>query len=191
MASHGVSYDDIDTRVIVAEGLGDVLTLQGVYAEARTELELARSLVTERSHAAALEGKLGALAFKQGDIATAKAHLEGAVTSLGRRIPRSQPMLALSLAWQLLVQAVHTLLPFVFVGRRNPRGHDDDFLAMRLYSRLAYLYWFHSGRLPCAWAHFRGLNLAERYRPSAELGQAYSEHAPVMTMLPWFRRGIR
>jgi PAS domain-containing protein len=35
------------------------------------------------------------------------------------------------------------------------------------------------------------MNLAERYPPSAELGQAWSEHAPVMTMLPWYRRGIR
>ena len=34
------------------------------------------------------------------------------------------------------------------------------------------------------------MNLAERYPPSAELAQAYSEHAPVMTMAPWFGRGI-
>ena len=51
-------------------------------------------------------------------------------------------------------------------------GREADFLAMRLYSRLAYLYWFHSGKVACAWAHLRGMNLAERYQPSAELGQA-------------------
>jgi diguanylate cyclase (GGDEF)-like protein/PAS domain S-box-containing protein len=34
------------------------------------------------------------------------------------------------------------------------------------------------------------MNLAERYPTSAELAQAYSEHAPVTTMIPWFRRGI-
>ncbi|MDQ3149675.1 MAG: diguanylate cyclase, partial [Chloroflexota bacterium] len=62
---------------------------------------------------------------------------------------------------------------------------------MRLYSRLAYVYWFHSGKVPCAWSHLRGMNLAERYPPSSELGQAYSEHAPVTTMLPMFGRGLR
>jgi len=35
------------------------------------------------------------------------------------------------------------------------------------------------------------MNLAERYPPSSELGQAYSEHAPVTTMLPMFGRGLR
>ena len=63
-------------------------------------------------------------------------------------------------------------------------------LAIRIYSRLAYVYWFNSGRVPCGWAHLREMNLAERYPPSAELAQAYSEHAPVTTMIPWFRRGI-
>jgi signal transduction histidine kinase len=34
------------------------------------------------------------------------------------------------------------------------------------------------------------MNLAERYPPTPELAQAWSEHAPVMTMVPFFRRGI-
>ena len=62
---------------------------------------------------------------------------------------------------------------------------------MRLYSRLAYLYWFHSGKVDCAWAHLREMNLAERYPASAELGQAWSEHAPCITMVPWYSRGVR
>ena len=191
MAGRAASAEDLDTRIGITEGLGDVLTLQGVYAEAETRLAEARSLVSDQSHAAALDGKLGALAFKQGDIPTAKRHLEGALARLGRRIPRRPPVLLARLVWELLVQAMHSLLPWLSVGRRSPERHEDDFLAMRLYSRLAYLYWFHSGKISCAWAHLRGLNLAERYPPSAELGQAYSEHAPVMTMLPWYRRGIR
>jgi PAS domain S-box-containing protein len=191
MAERGCGIGDVATRVVVAEGLGDVLTLQGVYAEAERQLAQARALVHEPAHAAALEGKLGALAFKQGDIATAKRHLEGALNGLGRRIPRRQPILAIALIWELLVQAAHTIAPRLCVGRRPADGHEVDFLAMRLYSRLTYLYWFHSGKIPCAWSHLRELNLAERYPPSAELGQACSEHAPVMTMLPWYARGIR
>jgi signal transduction histidine kinase len=95
------------------------------------------------------------------------------------------------LIWELLVQTAHTVAPRLLVGRRDPAGREDTFLAMRLYSRVAYLYWFHSGKVSCAWAHLRGLNLAERYRPTPELAQAYSEHAPVMTMVPWYARGIR
>ena len=100
-------------------------------------------------------------------------------------------MVIARLLWEILVQAAHSLLPRLTTGRRSPEGRDEDFLAMRIYSRLAYVYWFSSGKFMCAWSHFRGLNLAERYPPSAELGQACSEHAPVMTMLPWYERSLR
>jgi tetratricopeptide (TPR) repeat protein len=39
------------------------------------------------------------------------------------------------------------------------------------------------------WTHLRGMNLAERYPPTLELAQAYSEHAPAMTLIPYFGRG--
>jgi PAS domain S-box-containing protein len=191
IAGRGVTEDDAATRVVVAEGLGDVLTLQGVYSEAEEQYVLARSLVQERAAAASIDAKLGALAFKQADIATARQHLEGALERLGRRIPRSTPAQVLFLLWEAMVQAAHSIAPKLLLGRRSPAGREVDFLAMRIYSRLAYLYWFYSGRTTCAWTHLRGLNLAERYPPSPELAQAYSEHAPVMTMLPWFSRGLR
>lgn len=190
IAERAVEFADLPTRIRVAEGLGDVLTLQGRYGEAQPHLHLARGLVAGAAHAASLEGKLGDLAFKQGDIPTAKRHLEGAVAGLGRPVPRWTVVLLIRLLWELAVQATHTLLPRLTTGRRSPEGRELDFLTMRLYSRLAYLYWFHSGKVPCAWVHLRGMNLAERYPPSAELGQAYSEHAPVMTMLPWYGRGV-
>ncbi|MFN2562688.1 MAG: AAA family ATPase [Jatrophihabitans sp.] len=190
MAREAVDPTDTELHRELAEGLGDVLMLQGSYGAARDELMAARALVHDRSPAAALDGKLGALAFKQGDIPTARHRLEGALALLRRRVPGRMALLP-CLMWELFVQTVHSLFPRVATGRRNPDGRDDDFLAMRLYSRLAYLYWFHSGKVSCAWSHLRGMNLAERYPPSPELGQAWSEHAPVMTMLPWYRRGVR
>jgi PAS domain S-box-containing protein len=188
MAERAVPADDLATRLIIAEGLGDVLTLQGVYAQAQTQLLLARSMVDDVAHAAALETKLGALAFKTGDIVGAKAHLEGALARLGRRVPQHNVVFLVRVVWEALVQVVHTVLPRLAVGRRKDAA-ETELLAMRIYSRLAYLYWFHSGRIACAWTHLRGLNLAERYGPSAELGQAYSEHGPVMTTLPLYARG--
>nr|MDQ3577782.1 AAA family ATPase [Actinomycetota bacterium] len=182
---------DLATRIQIAEGLGDVLTLQGVYGDAEAQLAAARELVDDAVSAASLDGKLGELAFKQGDVPTARHHLEGSLARLGRPIPRSRPVLLARLLWELVVQMAHSLLPPVAVRKRIAEGREADFLAMRLYSRLAYVYWFHSGKVPCAWSHLRGMNLAERYPPSSELGQAYSEHAPVTTMLPMFGRGLR
>ncbi len=191
MAERGVSPEDRATRVVIAEGLGDVLDLKGAYDEAEEYLTTAERLVTDRVHRAEVEGKLGALAFKRGDIPTARRHLEGAMARLGRPVPRRFAWLLVRLVWELGVQVSHTMVPRAFTGRRDPVGREEDFLSMRLHSRLAYLYWFYSGKVTCAWAHLRGLNLAERYPSSAELGQAYSEHAPVATMVPMFRRSLK
>ncbi len=178
------------TWAAVAEGLGDVLTLQGAYEEATAQLEAAMALATTDFARASLAGKLGDVAFRRGDQRQARAHLERAVRQLDRRLPRRSAAYLPALFVEVFVQVAHTLLPRLFVGRRSREGADREFLVIRLYSRLAYVYWFSAGKVPCAWAHLREMNLAERYPPSPELAQAYSEHAPVMTMAPWFSRGI-
>ena len=178
------------TRAAVAEGLGDVLTLQGSYEEATAHLEAAMALADTDFTRAILGGKLGDVAFRRGDQRLAREHLERAVRQLNRRLPRRSPALVLALLVEVVVQVAHTLLPRLFLARRPREGADREFLAIRLYSRLAYVYWFSAGKVPCAWVHLREMNLAERYPPSPELAQAYSEHAPVMTMAPWFGRGI-
>jgi len=177
------------TRKRIAEGLGDVLVLQGLYAEAVTRLEEALTLTTDRVARVALEGKLGDLAFKRGDPLAARNRLEGALRHLGRWVPRVTFAFLVALLWEVVVQAAHTLVPRMCHRRRIENG-EEDLLAVRLYSRLAYVYWFHSGKITCGWAHLREMNLAERYPPTSALAQAYSEHAPVTTMVPWFRRGM-
>src|SRR5690606_21750462 len=135
----GVADVDLESRVVIAEGLGDVLALQGAYDEAELHLTTAEQLVTDRVHRAEVEGKLGALAFKRGDIPTARRHLEGAMARLGRPVPQVFVWLLLRLVWELGVQLAHTAVPRL-TGRRDPHGREEDFLAMRLHSRLAYLY---------------------------------------------------
>jgi tetratricopeptide (TPR) repeat protein len=175
---------------MIAEGLGDVLTLQGDYAEAIEQLERAHLLTADPMDRAGIEAKLGNIAFKRGDQVMAGQYLEGALRDLGRWVPRHAASVVLATLAEILVQFLHTLLPRFFVGRRSTEGSEREFAAIRMYSRLTYVYWFSAGKFPCAWAHLRELNLAERYPSSPELAQAYSTHAPVMTMIPWFRRGL-
>ncbi|MEY2426127.1 MAG: hypothetical protein QOI61_1699, partial [Actinomycetota bacterium] len=175
----------------VAEALGDVLNLQGSYDEATEQLQAALENATTTDRRAELLGKLGEVAFKRGDQRLARAHLEAAISALGRRLPKHSVSLLLALVIEVVVQAAHTIAPRLFLHRRKREGADREFLAIRLYSRVAYCYWFNAGKIACAWAHLREMNLAERYPPSAELAQAYSEHAPALTMVPWFKRGLR
>ena len=189
MAERAVPEADTATQVRVAEGLGDVLTLRGDYAEAVRKFQHALSIAPDPVAQAALEGRLGDVAFKCGDMGTARSSLESAIRHLDFRVPRTRVGLGFALLWETIVQIAHTILPSRFLGRRSLDGAGRELLAMRLYSRLAYLHWFHSGLVRCGWAHLREMNLAERYPPTPELAQAYSEHGPVMTMIPWFGRG--
>jgi diguanylate cyclase (GGDEF)-like protein len=174
----------------IAEGLGDVAMLRGRYDEAGRHFAAARHLCDSDLLAAAIEGKLGELAFKRGDVRNSSELQVRALRLLGQRVPRRTIGFLVMLVWQLLVQVAHCIAPRLFVGRGTPEGADRERLVMRLHSELAHAYWFSSGLVPCAWSHLRGMNLAERYRPTPELAQAYSEHAPATTMVPWCSRGI-
>jgi len=174
----------------IAESLGDVAMLSGRYDEAREHFTAARERCDSDELAAGMEGKLGELAFKRGDVRESSERLVRALRLLSQPVPRSSIGFLVMLVGQALVQTAHSLLPGRFVGRRPAEGIERERLIMRLHSELAHVYWFTVGLVPCAWTHLRGLNLAERYAPTPELAQAYSEHAPVTTMVPWCTRGI-
>ena len=191
MAEPAVPQADAATQVRVAEGLGDVLTLRGDYSEASLKFQHALTMAPDPVAQAALEGKLGDVAFKCGDLGRARSSLENAIRHLNFPVPRTRLGLAVALLWETIVQIGHTIVPARFLGRRSLDDADSQLLAMRLYSRLAYMHWFHSGLVRCAWAHLREMNLAERYPPTPEMAQAYSEQGPVMSMIPWFGRGSK
>jgi tetratricopeptide (TPR) repeat protein len=191
IAARGVPDADHATRITVAEELGEVLMLRGSYEESGQWLGEARSLARTSDRAATIQGKIGELAFKRGDVQTAAVATERALRMIGRRVPRRTGVLLPLLVKELLVQALHSLFPSFLVGRRPLEEGAADLLASRFHSRLGYAWWFERGKIATLWTHFRSLNLAERYPPTPELAQAYSEHAPAMMLIPWHRRGIR
>lgn len=181
---------DRTTRYRIAEGLGDVLMLRGRYAEAAAQTESARELAEGEFAKAQIGGKLGELAFKRGDVKTAMEAIERALEVLGEKVPRWTVGFFLRLPFGAFAQFLHTLFPALFVARRSLESAEKQLLIVRLFNRLTYAYWFKRGKIPCLWAHLRGMNLAERYPPTLELAQAYSIHAPVMSLVAYFSRGI-
>ena len=191
IAARGATDADPATRLRVAEELGSLLMLRGSYDGSARWLGEARSLVPPGAHAAEIEGKIGELAFKRGDVRTAADSVERALRMIGRRVPRRRVVLLPLLGGELVVQMLHSLLPAVFVGRRSVDRGATDLLASRFHGRLGYAWWFERGKIATLWTHLRSMNLAERYPPTAELARAYSEHAPAMMLIPWHRRGVR
>ncbi|NMO22281.1 AAA family ATPase [Pyxidicoccus fallax] len=188
IAERGAPGADAGTRFRIASGLGNVLMLRGRYEESRQQLERAQSLARDKPEQARILGQLGELAFKRGDFGQANTYLEQSLKLLGRWVPPRGLLTGASSIWEILSQAGHTLAPRVFLARRPLERGEKDMLAVQLYSRLAYGYWYRRGRMAVLWAHLRDLNLAERYPPTPELAQAYSAHSPALTTLPWFSR---
>jgi eukaryotic-like serine/threonine-protein kinase len=190
IAERGAEKADYSTRYRVAESLGDVLMLRGRYPDAAIRFKAAMALTTDTLTQAQVEGKLAELSFKYGDMKTATETTERALRMLGNRVPCWSGTIFCSLCREAIVQALHTLLPTWFLARKSLEGAEKQRLTVRLHNRLAYCYWFGKGKIPCLWSHLRGMNLAEAYPPTPELGQAYSIHAPVMGLVAYFNRGI-
>lgn len=180
---------DTATRFRVAEGLGDVLMLRGQYLGATENLEAASLLTEGDTELARIQGKLGEVAFKQGDMEAAIAGLEQALRLLGEWTPQHKLTVGVSLVKEAFVQTLHSLFPGR-IARRTRTATETELTIIRLFNKLAYANWFVRGAVPCLRAHLRELNIAERYAPTLELAQACSTHAPAMSLLPWFSRAI-
>ena len=190
IAERGATLADREVRYRIAAGHGEVKMLRGDYSGAATMLGRAAQFADGKLARAQNTLKLGELAFKRGEMESATESFEQALRQLGRYVPRSLFVIVLLLAWEALVQGLHTLLPSLLVARRKRPPTDVELLCFRIFSRLAHGYWFIHGKAHVLWAHVRGMNLAERYAPTLELAQSYSEHAPAMSLVPWFGRGI-
>jgi len=191
IAERGAQHADGAARYLVCECLGDVLMLRGRYPDAASRFEAALALTSERFKRAEIEGKLGELAFKQGDIGQAIKSHEDALETLGRKVPKSSLNLHLQLLREVFVQVLHTIMPGWYLARKSLDNAEKELLIVRLDNRLSYAYFFGVGKTRCLWVQFRGMNLAECYPSTRELARAYCVHTPVMSLLGYFDRGIR
>lgn len=191
IAANGSASSDDPVRFRVAEGLGEVLLTRGRYDEALDQLQTARSLAHGHVPSARVDGKLGFVAFKKGDMPGAQAHFEDGLRELGNPTPSNNVTQTMALLKEGLTQIFHTYFPSRFRGRRRPDTEQSqmDLLRARLYDGLGYPYWFKKGPVPTLWTHLRHMNLAERYPPTQELGRAYAMHGVMMTAIPLAQRG--
>jgi two-component system sensor kinase len=190
IAERGAAARDRATRYRVVDALGDVLMLRGRYEEAGQKFRQAVELAEGDVDKAEIEGKLGELAFKQGDMKGATAANERALQMLGKRIPHGRRAFLLQFLVEGFIQVLHTLLPRAFLAKKSLVGAEKALLAAHLDIRLAYAYWFAGGRIPCLWAHLRSMNRLERYPLTTDLAYAYASHAAGMSLIGLFQRGL-
>lgn len=189
IANRGSQAANQAVKYRIAIGLGEVLMLRGAYLDAAPLFEDAAALAEDSFDRAQATCKLGELAFKRGEMEAATHSFETALRQLGRWVPRRTVVFFLFFLWEAVIQALHTMLPRWFNARRSGTPSQAELLSFRIFSRLAHGYWFTRSKTHVLWTHLRGMNLAEQYAPTLELAQSYSEHAPAMSLIPWYGRG--
>jgi predicted negative regulator of RcsB-dependent stress response len=165
IARRGAASRVSNVQYRVAEGLGDVLMLRGKYDAAGELFDEAEKVATSNFTQAQIRGKLAELSFKRGDMERAVQAYEEALRSVNCRIPTNRVILFVWMIWEVLVQVFHSLFPTLFVHRLKRPPTESERLTIRLFSGLAHGCWYSRGCLNTLWAHLRGLNLAERFRP--------------------------
>jgi two-component system sensor kinase len=188
IAWKGVDPKDSQQRSQIAEHIGNILMLSGTYGESDQWFSRAEKESTDKFDRARILMQRGELAFKKGNKRDAIALLEDAMKSLEISIPTSWLFIHLFVLRELFVQTLHSLAPSLFLHRKKSSSKLDR-LKWRMYSRLAHCYWYTRGKSLTLWAHLAGLNRAEAAPPTLELAQAWSEHSPVMSLVPWHNRG--
>jgi len=191
IAERGCTNASKATRFQIAEGLGDILMLRGRYDPAGELFQEAANVAEGPLAQAKINYKLGELAFKRGDMAVAIGYFEEGLGSLGRPTPKRTWLLGVLALWEVFVQTLHTWMPGLFLHRRRRVPDETEELYFRLMSGFNHGCWYKGNILQCFWGHMRALNCVESFLPSPALANAYSEHAPVMTLVPLHRRAVR
>jgi signal transduction histidine kinase/CheY-like chemotaxis protein len=191
IAQRGTDSASDETLFRIAEGLGDTLMLRGKYAEAELLFDQAARLAKGDLARAKVQMKQADLWFKRGDMERATVGFERTLRTLGWYLPNNLVIVFLLLAMEGVVQVLHSIFPRWFLHRKGRLPNESERLAITLCSKLTHAYWFCRTKIQCLWIHLRELNHAERYEPTSELAHVYSEHAPVVSLVPMFGRAIR
>lgn len=191
IASQGTSQRDAALRCQIAEGLGDVLMLRGKYPDAAEQFEVASKAAESAEVLARIEGKIGVLALKCGNPIGACRAIERALGLMGCSVPATSISLYISVLFQIGLQVLHTLRPRLDRATQHPCVGEDYRLRTRLFRIYANSCWFVRGSVWSIWTHLRSMNLSEKGNLKPEMAQNYADHAPAMSLVGWFRRGLR
>ncbi|WP_163990146.1 ATP-binding protein [Pyxidicoccus caerfyrddinensis] len=188
LADRGAVEADDATKLVILEGLGDVLRIRGS-EEAEPTYARAQCFATTRLDRARIEGHRSKVAFTRFEMLAGYDRLERALRLIGQRVPAGLLSRAVLLLWALVVHMVHALL-LKWRARPLPPLEGEALLAAQLLTHLMSVYSTRRYSLFASWwAHMRGLNIAERHAPSPELATAYANQGATLALstqaIPW------
>jgi signal transduction histidine kinase len=184
LANQGAANADDATRMLILEGLGDVLRIRGKNEEADQSYAQAQALAATRMDRARLEGRRGEAAYDLFDLSTARARMEQSLRILGQRVPAGPLSRIVALLWEVPMHLLGTPL-LKRLNRHSPPLAGEPLVRARLLIWLAQCYWHQERSIAASlWANLRSLNISERYAPTDELAAALTNHGAAFLLLP-------
>jgi len=181
VATRAVAAGEADraTRRHIADLEGDVAGYLGQFDRATSAYRRARSKSSTERERAEVDFKIASITLRRGRAGDAVRVFERMLDELGVPVARGKRGFVAGMVSQGTRQIAHSLLRDHVLGRRGDRpGWRDALLAdlFSAYSQALYI----DGDMRSIWAHLTGLNLIERYGPTAELARAWCEHGMAM-----------
>jgi len=182
LADRGAVDANGATKLVILEGLGDVLRIRGSH-EAEPAYARAQRFATTRLDWARLEGLRGQATFGRLDGQESIGRMESALRRIEQRVPGGPLSRVLFLLWEVLVHVSQVSLLMRW-AHRSPPMEGERLLAAHLLRQLSWGYWAQRRPLTAGWwATLRALNLTERYTPGPELATSYADHGAWLALL--------
>ncbi|MBD3240908.1 MAG: protein kinase [Chitinivibrionales bacterium] len=175
----------------VLQDLGDVHRVAGEYGRAMAQYEPCRGLLSGTLEQASLLRKMADTSYQKGEMQASADYVQRGLRLLGRRLPATSVGWLLRLAWESLVQMLHSWFPGSFV-RREFRGDQRDMVTMGLlFGQTLINYFTGAGLIKALCTQIMDLNRAECVGPCRDLAQAYVHHGVFFSIIPWKSRARR
>lgn len=178
LAHHWLRAEHYDRAVEYLERAGEEALRSGAYREAIRFLGQAAALV-DRGDARVSDVRRIRWERHRGDAflrlaspAESRPHLERALADLGGRAPEGALAIAAQLAREVAVQVAHRAWPRRFVGTARDRERTTEEAFAN--EHLGHVCFFTDVMFQGVATILRGLNLAERLGPSAQLARSYA-----------------
>jgi signal transduction histidine kinase len=182
LADRGAVDADSATKLVILEGLGDVLRIRGS-EEAEPTYARAQRFATTRLDRARLEGRRGEAFLGRLDGPDSIGRMESALRLIGQRVPGGRLARVVFLLWEALVHVSRVPLLLRW-ARRSPPMKGEAMLAAHLLQVLSQAYWIQARPLTAGWwVHLHAMNLAERHEPGSELATSYANHGAGLALM--------
>ncbi|MDD5655054.1 MAG: SpoIIE family protein phosphatase [Candidatus Omnitrophica bacterium] len=174
----------------IIENLGEVYRLAGRLDESIATFKTLQYYIPKQDmiSQARVLSKIGDAFFDKGEVKESIYALEKALLALNVRIPKTRPGYLLEILKEILVQALHTWFPGVFIGKGQVSSPSRTII-LKTFLRLVHIYYF-SDINKVFYFYLKTLNMAQETGPGPELAYCYIEGAAVWPTLPWFSRAF-